>query len=247
METSLSEAVSFQWVLHNALSSFVLGSLAFVPVAIFLNLVVIPLHTHGLTFVPTAPWYQLLVWWLLVTILQFLPIETDTISEYRTVIEDRADAATSAYAAVFAALDQRHIPVRAKPTRIRSDILNREVVNNRLLVRDRSYEIYVTVFAYGTSLYIGWTMYRNRRRHILVRTYWKDLIWKDLLGGIGGRSGDVNQMLRTEKVRAMREAVHSAVLEGAEAAMNRVEVPLAATFGMDLPIHDLDGPDAPAT
>ncbi|MEU6402536.1 hypothetical protein [Streptomyces sp. NPDC046985] len=247
METGLSEAVSFQWVLYNALSSLVLGTLAFLPVAIVVNLVVVPFHAHGLTFVPTAPRYQLLVWWLLITILQFLPIETDAISEYRAVIEDRADAAASAYAAVFAALDRRHIPVRAKPTRIRSDILTREVVNNRLLVRDRSYEIYVTVFAYGTSLYIGWSMYRNRRRHVLIRTYWKDLIWKDLLGGIGGRSGDVNQMLRTEKVRAMREAVHSAVLEGAEAAMNGVDVPLAATFGTDLPILDLDDPDAPTT
>jgi uncharacterized protein YbjQ (UPF0145 family) len=94
--------------------------------------------------------------------------------------------------------------------------------------------VYVSVFPYGSSLYVGWTMWRSRRGATLIGHYLKDLV-----GSLFGRTGAINQMLRTERVRAMREAVHAAVREGAEVAVQGVEVPIAATFGRDVPIQDL--------
>ena len=101
---------------------------------------------------------------------------------------------------------------------MRSDVLAAEAVNNRLVITERTYVAYVSVFGFGTSLYVGWMMWRSRRGATLIGQFLKDLI-----GGILGRSGIINQMLRTEKVRAMREAVHSAVREGVDAAVAGIE------------------------
>ncbi|WBC16695.1 adhesin [Micromonospora sp. WMMA1998] len=158
----------------------------------------------------------------------------EPIAEWKTLVEDRYQAADSAYAAIYGTLRNRGFPVHANAVRIRSDLLAPEMVNNRLLISDRSYSIYVSVFPYGSSLYLGWTMWRTRRGATLIGHFIKDLI-----GGMLGRSGSVNQMLRTERVRAMREAVHAAAREGTEVAMQGVTVPLAATFGQDVPVQDL--------
>ncbi|WKU45682.1 hypothetical protein Q3V23_17385 [Streptomyces sp. VNUA116] len=161
---------------------------------------------------------------------------TEPVSEWRTLLEDKAEASPSAYAAIYGALSRRRIPVTAVPSRIRSDVFQPEVVSNRLVVTSGRYVTYVSVFEYGTSLYLGWTMWRIRPGIVLIGTYFKDLI-----GGFKGRTGDVNQMLRTERPRAMREAVHSAVREGVEIAVQGIEVPIASTFGQDLPIMTAPG------
>ncbi|MGW2488449.1 hypothetical protein ACWCV9_14705 [Streptomyces sp. NPDC001606] len=163
---------------------------------------------------------------------------TEPISEWKTLLEDKHEASPSAYAAIYGALARRGIPVSAVPARIRSDIMP-EVVNNRLVVTSGRYVAYVTVFGYGTSLYVGWTMWRSRSGVVIIGHFLKDLI-----GGMLGRTGNVNQMLRTEKPRAMREAVHSAAREGVEAAIQGIEVPIASTFGQELPIQAAMAPPA---
>ncbi|MEV4823237.1 adhesin [Micromonospora sp. NPDC049274] len=158
----------------------------------------------------------------------------EPIAEWKTLVEDRYQAADSAYAAIYGTLRHRGFPLHANAVRIRSDLLAPETVNNRLLIQHRNYSIYVSVFPYGSSLYLGWMMWRSRRGGALIGHFVKDLI-----GGMLGRTGSINQMLRTEWVRAMREAVHAAVREGAEVAMQGAVVPLAATFGQEIPVQDL--------
>ena len=90
----------------------------------------------------------------------------------------------------------------------------------------------MSVFGYGTSLYVGWMMWRSRRGATLIATFIKDLFGSPLR-----RAGMVSQMLRTEKVRAMREAVHMAVREGVDVAVAGLEVSILQTFGQELPIE----------
>ncbi|WP_189958075.1 adhesin [Streptomyces alanosinicus] len=163
--------------------------------------------------------------------------QTEPISEWKTLLEEKAAASSSAYAAIYGALSRRRIPVSAVPARIRSDITP-EVVHNRLVIRSGRYVAYVTVFAYGTSLYVGWTMWRSRSGAVVIGHFLKDLV-----GSFMNRTGSVNQMLRTDRPRAMREAVHSAAREGVEIAIQGIEVPLASTFGQEVPIQD--APSAP--
>lgn len=161
----------------------------------------------------------------------------EPIAEWRSMIEERAAAATSAYAAIYGSLRRRQIPLNPVALRVRSDILGKESVNNRLVITERGYTAYVSVFPYGTSLYVGWLMFRSRRGYQLIFTF-----LKDALGSVFGRADLVSQMLRTEKVRAMREALHYAAREGVDIAIRGIDVPLTATFGHDVPIQDLEAP-----
>ena len=180
----------------------------------------------------------MIVFWL----VMLLYIVDEPISEWKVLLEDKAEASTSAYATIYKTLTHRRIPLRVAAVRVRSDLLLTEAVNSRLEIRERSYTMYVSVFPYGTSLYVGWTMWRRRRGYLLIGHFLKDLV-----GGLIGRSGSINQALRTETIRAMREAAHAAVREGVEAAVSGIDVPLAATFGQNLPVQDLRSAAVPAS
>jgi hypothetical protein len=184
--------------------------------------------------------------WLVVTFVVFwlvlLAARIDEpIAEWKTLLEDRFAAADSAYAAIYGTLRGRGIPVDAAAERVRGEVLGRSVVNNRLVLTERRYTVFVSIFPYGTSLYTGWTMWRRRRGAVILGQFFKDLF---------GRSGGINEMLRAERVRAMLEAVAAAVREGAEVAVQGADVPIPDAFGQDLPVRDLsasaDQPPMPA-
>lgn len=78
----------------------------------------------------------------------------------------------------------------------------------------------MTVFGYGTSLYLGWMMWRSRRGATLVGRF-----IVDLLIGITGRQDPVELMLRTERPRAMREAIHAVCREGLHVAVEGAPTP----------------------
>ncbi|WIM94564.1 adhesin [Actinoplanes oblitus] len=158
----------------------------------------------------------------------------EPIAEWKTLLEDRWQGADSAYAAIYGTLRRRGIPVAANAVRVRSDLLAPEVLNNRLEITDRAYRVNVTVFPYGSSLYLGWTTWRGGRGATLLGHF-----LKDLAGGMFGRCVPIGRMLRTERARALREAVHAAVREGAEAAAQGAVVPLAPAFGAEVPVCDL--------
>ena len=178
-------------------------------------------------------WFlSFIVFWLVLLLTKI----QEPVAEWKTLIDGKAPAAESSYAAIFHSLSRRRIPVAVTASRVRSDLLA-ESVNNRLIITERSYIVYVSVFAFGTSLYVGWTMWRSRRGVALIGQFVKDLFASML-----GRTGIINQMLRTEKVRAMREAVHSAVREGVDAAVDGINMPIVATFGYEIPIQSVSAP-----
>jgi hypothetical protein len=246
IELSLNEAVPFMVVLRLFLTALVLSWIVFIIfVALWLVTGGASSTSVGPLGVSSGPNLGLLqvgslvssiVFWVILLLNRF----PEPIAEWKVLLEERAAAGEHAYAAIYGSLTRRRIPVNAVPSRVRSDVFSREVVNNRLVVSERGYVAYATVFAYGTSLYVGWTMWRNRFGAQLIGIFLKDLV-----GGILGRTDLISQMLRTEKVRAMREAVHSAVREGVEIAIEGVEISIVSTFGYEIPIQDLTAPVPP--
>jgi hypothetical protein len=159
----------------------------------------------------------------------------EPISEWRTVLADRATAGSSTYNAIVGKLDERQLPIQSKETRRTATGFGS--VNNRLILTDGYYQIYVSVFAYGTSLYLGWMMWRTRRGSALFARFISDLI-----ATIMGRLDLIGRMLRTERARAMREAVHALCREGLNVAIERIEVPDSYAFPAGLPpIESLPG------
>ncbi|HEX4221817.1 MAG TPA: hypothetical protein VHZ97_05615, partial [Pseudonocardiaceae bacterium] len=151
----------------------------------------------------------------------------EPISEWHVLLADRAAATDSVYSVVVGEARDRHLPlhpyVRRLPTRFGS-------VSNRLVLVDGHYEAFITVFAYGTSLYLGWTMWRSRRGAHLIGSY-----IADTFRNMGGQLDPVARMLRTEQARAMREAVHAVCREGLHVAVEQTEVPESYAFPQGLP------------
>ncbi|UQX03363.1 hypothetical protein [Streptomyces sp. RerS4] len=238
VELNFDESVPFRTVFQLWFRAFVASFLIFLIFGLLPMLVSDPGPFD-------SPEDELGVGWILSVIVFWVVLLAsrinEPISEWKTLLEDKHAASSSAYAAIYGALARRKTPVSAVPVRIRSDIMP-EVVNNRLVVRSGRYVAYVTVFGYGTSLYVGWTMWRSRSGAVIIGHFFKDLV-----GGMFNRTGDINQMLRTERPRAMREAVHSAAREGVEAAVQGIEVPLASTFGQEPPIQSGASATEPGT
>ncbi len=165
VEVNLDESVSLRSLIQLAFRAFVASILLWFVFAIFALLVLLAGSEDGPALVMTigALLSTLLFW----AVLLFSQME-EPISEWRTLIEDKSRAASSAYAVIYGSLSRRRIPVNSAAMRIRTDILSQEIVNNRLTISDREYVAYVSVFEYGTSLYVGWTMFRARRGTVLI-------------------------------------------------------------------------------
>lgn len=163
------------------------------------------------------------VFWLVLLVVRV----TEPIAEWRVLLADRADRAESAYSHIFGVLWRRQFPVRWRVRRIHA---GSAAISNRLVVTDGPYTAYVSVFGYGTSLYLGWTMWRSRRGAMLVGQFFKDLFQSML-----GQHDLERDMMRTEPVRAMREAVHAACREGLHVAAEGRFVPPEFGFPQGLP------------
>ncbi|AEV87206.1 Major cell-surface adhesin PAc [Actinoplanes sp. SE50] len=171
-----------------------------------------------------------IVFW---TVLLAVRID-EPVGEWTTLLEERWQGADSAYAAIYATLRRRGIPVEVDAVRLRSDLLPPEVVDNRLLIADRDYRIAVSIFPYGSGLSVGWTMWRGRRGATVLGNF-----LRDVGAGMVGQGVRAEDLLRGERVRALREAVHAAVREGAEVAAQGLVVPIGPAFGAEVPILDL--------
>lgn len=241
VEEAFDERVSIRTLIMLYVRAFIVGAIVFFLFFVIWALTGMGSNTEQTAFgtVSTGPSLGVLRTGFEVALLVFwvvgvLTRVSDPISEWKTLVEDKADAAQGAYAAIAWALRSRRTPVSAAARRVRSDILP-GTVNNRLVITDGNYTAYISVFEYGTSLYIGWTMWRRRMGVVLIWTFQKDLI-----ADIFNRSDLLRQMLRTEKPRAMREALHLAAREGMQAAMEGTELTIASVFGGHLPIENLD-------
>jgi hypothetical protein len=165
------------------------------------------------------------VFWV-VLLLSKLP---EPIAEWRVLLADHATKADAVYSQISGTLRNRQLPVSGRLRRIRVGF-GPANISNRLVLAERSYTAYVSVFPYGTSLYLGWMVWRSRRGTTLVRQF-----VVDLFQGMAGRRDPERLMLRTERARAMREAVHAACREGLVVAVEDRDVPLAFGFPEGLP------------
>lgn len=151
----------------------------------------------------------------------------EPISEWHVLLADRASATGSVYNAIVGRARDRQLPlypyVRRLPTHFGP-------VSNRLALVDGHYEAYITVFAYGSGLYLGWTMWRSRRGAQLIGRF-----ISDAFHNMGGQVDPVARMLRTEQARAMREAVHAVCREALHVAVEQTDVPDSYAFPQGLP------------
>jgi hypothetical protein len=128
---------------------------------------------------------------------------TEPIGEWRTLLADRGWQSESYYRMVAAVLQRRELPIGLELRSIRLRTPGRPV-KHTIVLSENEYQTYVTVFPYGTSLYVGWQMWRRRSGAQLIKRALIDRVTAANL---------VTAMLRTDRARAVREAVHLACRE----------------------------------
>ncbi|MFB7915334.1 hypothetical protein [Streptomyces sp. NPDC056061] len=158
----------------------------------------------------------------------------EPIGEWRVLLADQAQHTESAYAEIARVVRDRRLPMVPVFRRIRTGGRYPHVTH-RMVLQDGSYIAYLSVFAYGTSLYMGWTMWRNRRGTALVGQF-----LADLGRGVFGGSDMEKAMMRTEPPRAMREALHAAAREGLHVAVEGRVVSPAVAFPQGMPYIEED-------
>ena len=180
----------------------------------------------------------LLLPWIWIALVLFLPT-TEVLSDWHLLLDGKAEIADTAYGVVFRSLTvDHHIPATVAPKRIR---VGPPVpgVRNLLHIGIGKYYSYVSVFAFGRDLYLGWTLWR-RQIPILVVFRW--------IGSLFGGDPAYSGMIEMEPIKAMRETVHNALRNAIEAAVVGRSIPLVETFGYDIKVESEGAPyAAPAT
>jgi hypothetical protein len=154
---------------------------------------------------------------------------TEPIGEWRVLLHDRSEQdVQSTYYKICGVAAQRQFPLGVNYRRLATGYSKGH--NSRLAFSNGDCEAVISVFGYGTSLYLGWQMWRTRRGWRLIARF-----LADSLGSIFGQTDLAWAMLRTEGVRAMREAVHGVCREGLVTALERQVVASEFGFGSGQP------------
>ena len=203
MELGLDDSVSLRSLAIMVLRAYVVWAFASI---LFIPLIVEQLKSDDVPVAIFAFLIDVLVFWAVLLGSKV----TEPIGEWRALLADRAEQADTYYGMIDVVLDRRQLPIERQRRRIRLRT-NGRPVKNTLVLSDGSYQTYVTVFPYGTSLYVGWQMWRRRSGAQLVKRALHDRMTGANL---------VTSMLRTDRARAVREAVHLACREAVYATPN---------------------------
>lgn len=226
METSLDDTVGWRLLLQLFVYAVLASFLAFLPLFFFGLLLLAGGSGEGFAVLAVLAYIASgIAFW--VTLLGMRLVEP--IAEWRVLLADRSGSLDSAYISIAGTLARRYIPVD-RAERVIATGLGRDQVRSRLVLSEGKCQAYVSVFSYGTSLYLGWQMWRSRRGYALIGAFVSDLI-----ANMMGRLSSERIMMRTEGVRAMREAVHAACREGLATAVDQVVVPVTYAFPQGLP------------
>jgi hypothetical protein len=157
-------------------------------------------------------------------------------SEWKFLIDDQSGVADQVFTHVTWALSRRRTPVAKMKVRRLSQPRGRK--RDYLELRDGIFTGFISSFAYGEDLYIGWTMWWR-----LSPFRWVLVFLGRLYLTLTGRGSQLHIIHRYEQAKAMREAMHSAAREGVDAAAGVVAYQGAGTIGSEVEVEVVDSLD----
>jgi hypothetical protein len=161
---------------------------------------------------------------VLFVLFWFLPVPA-LLGEWSRLLGMQAPAAPAVLDHVSAALE-RHCTPHSK-LGVRPLSLPGEGRRQYLELRRTYFAGYVSCFAHGHDLYIGWTawIYISPFRVLLMR-------WGRKFQDYTGRGNDMYQTLRWESAKATIAAIHTCTLEGVDAATGGRALPVPETVSV---------------
>ncbi len=138
------------------------------------------------------------------------------LSEWKFAVDDQGAAAPVAFEHIIWALRRRETPLDSLEVR-RLKLAGGES-RDYLELRRGLFTGFISCFAYGQDLYVGWTFWlRISPLRWLLMTLAR--LWQTLMR----RGTNLYVTLRYDYARAMREAMHSVAREGVDVAVGRVQ------------------------
>jgi hypothetical protein len=197
METALDDSVSLRTLFLLLVRAYLAWALVFIVLGVIG--VYEAAHGAGEALLYLATIASAVVFWVMLLGSKV----TEPIGEWRTLLANRAGQAEPYYRIITAVLQRRQLPISPQLRRIQLSAQGAPV-KHTIVLSENEYQAYVTVFPYGTSLYVGWQMWRRRSGAQLIKRALVDRVTAASL---------VTAMLRTDRARAVREAVHLACRE----------------------------------
>jgi hypothetical protein len=204
------------WLLYSVVYS-ICGTLAWVGV-----LILSIAFRSGLLLIPWV--IGAILFGLLFACLYWLIPVPVQLSEWKFFVDGQAQVAPVVFDHIAWALQQRQTPLDAAQVR-RLNLPGGET-RDYLEISRGIFTGYISCFAYGQDLYIGWTFWFrvSPLRYFLM---WLARLWQTLL-----RQGtDMHVKLRYDYARAMREAMHSVAREGVDVAVGEARPQGQGTVG----------------
>jgi hypothetical protein len=140
-----------------------------------------------------------------------LPVPV-TLAQWSLLVNHEAVAAGAALSHITDAIKDHEIPLEV--VRVRTTRPPADQRRDYLELRQGCFTGFVSCFAHGRDLYVGWTfwLYLSPLRLLIMIVGRK-------VQDMSGRGDDIHQTLRYESIRATIAAMHRAVLEGINIAV----------------------------
>jgi hypothetical protein len=152
-------------------------------------------------------------WSLLLACLFWLTKLSTQVSEWMLTVDDKAPASRRALEHMYAIFVARRTPITSlHPVRIAP---HGQPTREYLQVEDGIYLGFISCFAYGSDLFIGWTMSLN-----LSPFRWIVLHVQRMLSV---RTGGPYSRLAYDQPKALREVLHSVVRQGVDVATDEID------------------------
>lgn len=189
---------------------YFLGGFVSAIVLLFLHLLKLPVGVAVTLFVIGA----VLTGLVLACLYWLLPVPA-LLSEWKFSVDDKAAAAPVAFEHITWAVRRRETPLDL--IQVRHLNLAGGQGRDYLELRRGLFTGFISCFAYGQDLYVGWTFFLriSPLRYLLMALA---RVWQTLK-----RQGtDLYVTLRFDYARAMREAMHSVAREGVDVAVGQL-------------------------
>ena len=146
----------------------------------------------------------------LIALWLFMPIPA-MLSDWKLALDDKGASRDKTFEHIAWSFGRRQAPVSS--TRVRRISQPQAAEREYLEIKDGVFLGYVSCFAYGEDLYVGWTFWLY-----LSPLRWA-LMWiMRIVHTLTHRGTELMITLRYETARAMREAMHLSCLDGVDVA-----------------------------
>jgi hypothetical protein len=213
-----------EWLVHTLIVAiiYLVGAAVLIGITFILLLVA---HLFGLVF-----GYLLgFAWWLLMGFVYWLRRIPGQLSEWKFQVDDKAAAAAIVFEHIAWSFQRRGTPTDS--VTVRRFQIPGQGSRDLLEIRQGTFYALVSCFATGNDLYVGWTLWLYQS---FLRVVWESI--KRLFWQLRFRGNAVYVSLQADRTKALREAIHSAVREGADVAAGKATAHGQGTLGSAIPV-----------